>query len=80
MKECERTSTERHDTSPEVTGVERHVDTSERNSGETALKGDVTLSSLLLLSLGEAGINDLAEHLLHLLNGELLGQLKYTGQ
>ena len=55
--------------------MERHVDTRERNGGETALKFDVTLSSLLLLRLREARVDDLAEHLLHLVNGEFLGQL-----
>ena len=55
--------------------MERHVDTRERNGGETALKFDVTLSSLLLLRLREARVDDLAEHLLHLVDGEFLSQL-----
>ena len=56
--------------------MERHVDTRERNGGETALKFDVTLSSLLLLRLREARVDDLAEHLFDLVHREGLGQLR----
>ena len=69
------TSTEGHDTSPEVARVEWHIDTGKRDGSKAALKLDVALSRLLLLRLGEAGLDDLAEHLLDLLNSELLCQL-----
>ena len=75
MKECERTSTERHDTSPEVAGVEGDINTGERNGGEAALESDVALLLLLLLRFRVAGADDLPQHLLHLVEGELLRQL-----
>lgn len=53
------TSTEWHDTSPEVAGVEGHIDTRKRNSGKAALKRNVTLLGLLLLGLLVARLDDL---------------------
>ena len=69
------TCTERHDTGPEVAGVEGNVDTRQRDRRETALKSDVTLLGLQLLCLRVARVDDLAQHLFHLINSELLGEL-----
>ena len=55
--------------------MEGHVNTGERNGGEAALEGDVSLLLLLLLSLGMARGDDLPKHLLDLVDGELLREL-----
>ena len=69
------TCTERHDTGPEVATVERHVDTGERNGGETTLKLDASLRLLLLLRLLVARVDNLSKHRLDLVDSELLGEL-----
>ena len=55
--------------------MEWNVDTSERNRSEASLQLDIALGDLLFLRLRETRINDLAKHLLDLLDGELLSQL-----
>ena len=70
------TGSERHHACPQILRVERDVDTRERDGGETALEGDVAFLRLQLLRLSEAGVDNLAEHLLDLVDGELLGQLQ----
>ena len=70
-----RTCTERHDTSPEVARVEGHVDTRKRDRREAALERDVALLGLLLLGLRVARVDDLTQHFLDLVDGELLSQL-----
>ena len=72
------TSTERQDACPQVAGVERHVDTGQRDGGEATLELDIALLLLKFLSLLEARVDDLAKHLLDLLDGEALGEL-YAG-
>ena len=72
------TSMERQDTRPQVVGVERHVDPGQRDGGEATLELDIALLLLKFLLLLEARIDDLAEHLLDLLDGEALGEL-YVG-
>ena len=69
------TGTEGHDSSPEVARVEGYVNTRERDGCEATLESDVSLLRLELLCLREAGVDDLAEHLLDLVDGELLRQL-----
>lgn len=70
------TSAERHDSGPQVARMERYVDTGKRDGGETALELDVALELLLLLGPFVGAIDDIPQHLLDLLDGELLGQLK----
>ena len=55
--------------------MERHINTGERNRGKAALESDVALLRLQLLRLSEARVDDLAKHLLDLVDGELLRQL-----
>jgi len=55
--------------------MEGHIYAGKRNGCEAALQLDITLRSLLLLSTLEAIHHDLPEHLLDLLDGELLSQL-----
>ena len=55
--------------------MEGNVDTRQRDRRETALKSDVTLLGLQLLCLRVARVDDLAKHLLDLVDGELLRQL-----
>ena len=74
----EHTSSEGHDTSPKVTGVEGHIDTRKRNRSKSTLQFNVTLCSLLGLCLLEALLNDLTEHFLDLINSELLSKLKQS--
>ena len=74
------TSTERHDTSPEVARVERHINTRERDSGEATLELDVTFGLLELLCALEAGLDDVKQHLLDLLDAELLSELRHIYQ
>ena len=69
------TSSEGHDTSPEVARMEGDVNTREGDSGKTTLEGDVALLGLKFLSLSIARVDDLSEHLLDLVDGELLRQL-----
>ena len=56
--------------------MEGHIDTWQRDGREAALQLDVTLGLLLLLSLLVAGVDDLGQHGLDLVNRELLGKLK----
>lgn len=56
--------------------MERHVDTWQRDGREASLQLDVALGFAELLSLCVARVNDLAEHLLHLIDAELLRQLQ----
>lgn len=56
--------------------MERNIDTGQWNGGESALQLDVALTLLQLFGLGEARVDDVAKHLLHLLDSELLGQLE----
>ena len=69
------TSSEWYDTTPQVARVERYIDTRKRNSGKASFENDVALSGLQLLSLIEARSDDIREHLLNLVYGELLGKL-----
>ena len=69
------TCAEGHNTSPEVTRVERHVDTREWDRGEAAFEFDVAFSLLLLLGFLEARVDDLGEHRLDLVDGELFREL-----
>ena len=73
-----RTCTEGHDTSPEVAGVEGHINSGKRNSSKATLQLNVTLSLLEVLGTGERRLDDLAKHFLDLLDGELLGKLMKT--
>ena len=77
-KRKDLTCTEGQDTSPEVAGVEGDVNAGKRNSGEATLESDVTLLLLLLLRLRVARADDLTQHLLHLVDGEL--ELSSGGQ
>ena len=70
------TSTERHDTSPEIARVERHVNTRKRNRGESTVELDMAFPFLLFLSAVKARLYNVAQHFLNLLDGELLGQLQ----
>ena len=71
------TGTERKDTSPQVAGMEGHVNTGERDGSEAAVQLDVAILSLLLLErLLVARLDDFSEHLLDLLDGESLSQLQ----
>ena len=73
------TGTEGHDASPEVARVERYVDTGERDGSIAALELEEAVLLLGLLDslngLLVAVIDNLAEHLLDLLDRELLGEL-----
>ena len=73
------TCTERHDTGPEVARVERYVDAGERDGSIAALELEEAVLLLGLLDrldgLAVALVDDLAEHLLDLLDGELLRKL-----
>lgn len=55
--------------------MEGDIDTAERNSSETTLEDDVTLSLLLLEGTIVAVIHDVLEHLLNLCESEFLSQL-----
>ena len=55
--------------------MEGDIDTAERNSSETTLEDDVTLSLLLLEGTIVAVIHDVLEHLLDLCESEFLSQL-----
>ena len=69
------TSPKGHDTSPEISRVEGHVDARKRNGSETALKFDVTFSFLKVDSPLMALLHDVTEHLFDLLDREGFGQL-----
>ena len=56
--------------------MEGHVDTGKRDCREAALEGNVALLLLLLLGLRVARVDDLPEHLLDLVDGELLRELR----
>ena len=55
--------------------MERHVDAGKRDGGKSALELDVALGLLLLLRLVETVCNDISQHLLDLLNSEVLSEL-----
>lgn len=55
--------------------MEGDIDTAERNSSETTLEDDVTLSLLLLEGTIVAVIHDVLEHLFNLCESEFLSQL-----
>ena len=55
--------------------MERHVNARQRNGSEASLELNMSLRFLLLLSLFEARLDDLAEHLLYLLGDDLLREL-----
>jgi hypothetical protein len=57
--------------------MEWHIDTRKRDSCEASLKFDVPFGLLLLLGLIKAARNYVLQHLLDLLDSELLGEL-YT--
>ena len=69
------TCAEGHDTSPEIARVEGHINAWKWDRSKATLEGDVSLLRLLFLRLRVARVDDLAEHLLHLVDGEFLGQL-----
>ena len=75
MQRSGLTCTEWHDTSPEIARVEGHIDAGKWDRSKATLESDISLLSLLFLRLRVARVDDLAEHLLHLVDGELLGQL-----
>ena len=56
--------------------MERHVDTREGDGSEATLELDVSFGLLLLLCLLVARVDDLGEHRLDLVDGELLGKLQ----
>ena len=56
--------------------MEGYIDTGKRDGCKATLERDVSLLGLLLLRLLEARLDNLTEHLLHLVDGELLGQLE----
>ena len=60
--------------------MEGHVNTRERNSCEAALESDVSLLRLELLCLREAGVDDLAEHLLDLLHCKSFSKLFFNNK
>jgi hypothetical protein len=77
-KNDELTGTERQDPGPEVTRMERHVNTGKRNGGETTVELDIAVLKLLLVEgLLVALLDDIGEHLLDLLDGVGLGKLQY---
>lgn len=55
--------------------MERHIDTRKGNSSKSTLEFDVSLALLQVLGLPEARVDNIAKHLLHLLDSELLRQL-----
>jgi hypothetical protein len=63
------TSTERHNASPKVARVEWYIDTRQRDGGKPTLQFDVPFGLLLLLCFFVTGLDDVAQHLLDLLDG-----------
>lgn len=55
--------------------MERNVNTGKGDGSETALELDVALELLLLLGPFVRAVDDVAQHLLHLLDRKLFGQL-----
>ena len=60
--------------------MEWNVDAGQGNGGKATLEFDVALGALKLLSALEARVNNLAQHLLDLVHGEPLSQLKGVDQ
>ena len=58
--------------------MEGHINSGERNSSKATFQLDVTFSLLKVLGTGERRLDDLAEHFLDLLDGELLSELVKT--
>ena len=69
------TCTEWYNAGPEVVRVEGSVDSGKEDGREAALDLDVSLGLLEILHALVAG--NLAEHLLDLVNDELLGKLQF---
>ena len=70
------TCSERHDTSPQVSRVERNVDTRKRNASKSTVQLDVTAFGLLLFE-GPcvALLDDVTKHFLDFLDGEGFSEL-----
>jgi hypothetical protein len=74
-----RTSTERKDTGPEVSGMEGNINSRQGNGGESTFQFNVTVFCLVLLfGLLEAGLDNFKKHFFDLFNGELLSQLQHN--
>ena len=71
----EHTSSERHDSCPQVAGVEWHVNAGKRDCGESTLQFDVALCLVQVFRALVAGVDDICKHGLDLVDGELLSEL-----
>lgn len=79
MQDCEHvseegkfelTGSEWHYTCPQITRMERHINTRERNGSKSSFELDKAFS-LLLLGFFVASFGDFTQHLFYLVNREL---------
>jgi hypothetical protein len=62
------TGSEWHYACPQITRMERHVNSGERNGGKSAFEFDKAFSFLLLLGLFVASFGDFTQHLFYLVH------------
>jgi hypothetical protein len=72
----ELTGSEWHDTCPQITRMERHVNTRERNGSKSSFELDKAFSLLLLLCLFEASFSNFTQHLFYFVHRKFSEELE----